>query len=90
MLDGVAVVSEIVSAQNPKEVAQKLRGVVTEFQRGQATLKLAVGSAKRTKDELVDGVVELVKEVRKLHPLVHQVCIQGILTFDYTPKNIFL
>ncbi|KAF9050175.1 thiamine biosynthetic bifunctional enzyme Thi4 [Panaeolus papilionaceus] len=78
-LDGVAVVSDIVASQTPKLAAESLSQIFQEFQSSfnKDTLGLEIvgksDSSFLTQDDIMEGVTKLVKEIRKLNPLVHQI-----------------
>lgn len=90
-LDGVAVVSDIVASQTPKLAAESLSQIFQEFQSSfnKDTLGLEIvgksDSSFLTQDDIMEGVTKLVKEIRKLNPLVHQVhtIYAGVLSHSY-------
>ncbi|TFK74066.1 thiamine biosynthetic bifunctional enzyme Thi4 [Pluteus cervinus] len=84
-LDGVAVVSEIVASREPREVAKELKGIVMEFKSGLSMSNGLLFSTSYlggpvTKENIVEGVVELMKRVRELNPLVHQITNNVVAT----------
>lgn len=85
-LDGVAVVSEIVASQNPKQATEKLSRIFKAFKvefaltpaRGWTLPSSLYGQelATPTTDAILEGVGKLMVKVREISPLVHQVCIR--------------
>ncbi|KAK8853182.1 hydroxyethylthiazole kinase [Kwoniella newhampshirensis] len=77
-LDGIAIISDIVASETPKEAARALRDLVGSFKRVRKTLPdpMAIFGipTKRdlTVDGLVTGVMELIRVVKRETPLVHQ------------------
>lgn len=67
-LDGVAVVSDIVASSEPKLASQRLKSILTQFRQNSAH-KLQGRSAQ----DILSSVVGLMKEIRSINPLVHQI-----------------
>lgn len=84
-LDGVAVISDIVSSTTPKRAAQELRTVIDSFKsarrvKGNSMALFASrpdvrGWAERTPAELIKGVKDLLEVVRGQTPMIHQVSL---------------
>ena len=76
-LDGIAVVSEIMASPLPSQVAETMRKTLDAFQesyRAQLSRPTQGLWANSTTQSVVRGVCELMEQVRKTAPLVHQVC----------------
>ncbi|WWD19599.1 hydroxyethylthiazole kinase [Kwoniella shandongensis] len=77
-LDGIAIISDIVASQTPKEAARGLRDVVDSFKRvrSSATDPLALfsvqGKREVSVEAFVNGVMGLMDVVKRETPLVHQ------------------
>ena len=79
-LDGVAVVSDIVASTDPKSAAERLNAILKDFKTNyirsplglRDNLAVAEGN-KMTVKSILDGVVQLVTQIRGINPLVHQV-----------------
>jgi thiamine-phosphate diphosphorylase/hydroxyethylthiazole kinase len=74
-LDGVAVVSEIVASQNPKEAATALSNIFKAFKGDQSQVR-----SLSTKNGVIDKVSELVNKIRTVGPLVHQITNNVVAT----------
>jgi thiamine-phosphate diphosphorylase/hydroxyethylthiazole kinase len=75
-LDGIAVISDIVSSTNPLKAASDLRDVMEKSRNGVPFAGFEVFSAqpeRRTVEELLKGVVGLMQVVKQRKPLAHQV-----------------
>ncbi|KDR74997.1 hypothetical protein GALMADRAFT_69745 [Galerina marginata CBS 339.88] len=79
-LDGVAVVSDIMASPEPQSAARKLKTTFSQFQEScsrhplglnDATVKTDLGLL--TSESIMDGVTQLMTEIRKANPLVHQI-----------------
>ena len=74
-LDGIAVISDIVSSTHPADSARHLVEAVKrgkdEADNGRFAV-FAVSDKKRTKEDLLEGVVGLMKIVKEKTPLAHQ------------------
>lgn len=94
ILDGVAVVSEIVSSRSPKGATETLAGIIQAFRtefvaapvRGWAFPSNLYGqeAASPTTDGILEGVVKLMAKVRDAGPLVHQVCFYLLVDVSYS------
>lgn len=83
-LDGIAVVSEIISSQNPRVAAACLSKVLHSFRaRFSATVPRGCVLASSlydkngrvsTRFQILEGVQTLMTKIREIGPLVHQVC----------------
>jgi thiamine-phosphate diphosphorylase/hydroxyethylthiazole kinase len=74
-LDGIAVISDIVSSTHPEEAARQLSRAFREGKAETNTGRQAVFAAtskKRSKEDLLEGVVGLMKVVKEKKPLAHQ------------------
>ncbi|PFH53734.1 hypothetical protein AMATHDRAFT_136883 [Amanita thiersii Skay4041] len=70
-LDGVAVVSEIMASQKPKEAAATLLSIFNAFN---ATLNNEPSPASVSMDsKILQGVLKLMEEVQRTAPLIHQI-----------------
>lgn len=86
-LDGIAVVSEIMSSQNPEVPATCLSKVLHSFQtRMSAIVPRGCVLASGLYDEngrpsthftILEGVQALMTKIRETGPLVHHVCMDG-------------
>ncbi|KAJ6609882.1 thiamine biosynthetic bifunctional enzyme Thi4 [Mycena sp. CBHHK59/15] len=69
-LDGVAVVSDIISSSDPEKAASLLKSIFMAYKR-------EAPSAERislwSREEIVEATVTIMNGVRKLNPLVHQI-----------------
>ena len=82
-LDGVAVISDIVSSNAPRKAAQALSKVVASFRaarvaKGDTKALFAPGPSvkewsERTPEALIAGVQRLLGVVRQETPMIHQV-----------------
>jgi hypothetical protein len=75
-LDGIAVISDIVSSMTPEQAARDLSQAVTKGKEEVNNGKFAVfsmGEKKRSKEDWLEGVVGLMKVVKDKTPLAHQV-----------------
>lgn len=80
-LSGIAVISDIVASQQPKEAALALRDVLDSFKTARQALQhpraifAAPGLVGKTRsvEDLLAGCAQLMKVVRDQTPLVHQV-----------------
>lgn len=71
-LDGVAVVSDIVASREPRFAAEKLFKILEAFKATNIGLNTISGNVS-SKEDILEGVIELMNTVRKSNPLVHQV-----------------
>ncbi|KAJ7647366.1 thiamine biosynthetic bifunctional enzyme Thi4 [Roridomyces roridus] len=82
MLDGVAIVSDIVASPDPKKAAQTLKSIFSACR--QSTLLPLARQPLRSRETILDKALEIMNAVRKLNPLVHQVCIEFLPhTFNF-------
>ncbi|KAL7418408.1 thiamine biosynthetic bifunctional enzyme [Cryptotrichosporon argae] len=80
-LDGIAVISAVVSSREPERAARDLRAIVDSFKRARRALgdsvssftQRAAGAPTPDADALLRGVEELMRTVRDSQPLVHQI-----------------
>ncbi|KAH9484936.1 putative thiamine biosynthetic bifunctional enzyme [Psilocybe cubensis] len=74
-LDGVAVVSDIMASADPRCASKKLKEILVNFQRHHKFYCLRHRGRPDivTVDSVVNGVAELMDEVKKERPLVHQI-----------------
>ncbi|KAJ3512635.1 hypothetical protein NLJ89_g3408 [Agrocybe chaxingu] len=72
-LDGVAVVSDIVASPEPGQAASKLRSIFKQFNESSRSFLAPSPSSNLTVESILDGVVKLMTEIRKVNPLVHQI-----------------
>ncbi|KAG7091073.1 hypothetical protein E1B28_010130 [Marasmius oreades] len=73
-LDGVAVVSEIMTSDNPKEAAAYLRNILREFQSGSSIqLGLCTQPNTHTSESITREIVGLMVLMKKISPLIHQI-----------------
>ncbi|KAF9010698.1 thiamine biosynthetic bifunctional enzyme Thi4 [Cyathus striatus] len=70
-LDGVAVVSEIVASQTPRQAAEDLAKTINAF-RAELSLPRLINS-EYTPETILEGVSKLMSSVRELNPLIHQI-----------------
>ncbi|KAG6844618.1 hypothetical protein H0H87_005475 [Tephrocybe sp. NHM501043] len=77
-LDGVAIVSEIVASQKPRQAAEILSKIFKSFNAGlPAPLSASGLSAEKS---LVNEVIQLLAMVREANPLVHQITNNVVAT----------
>lgn len=83
-LDGIAVISDIVSSATPEQSARDLSQAVKKGKEEVNNGKFAVfsvGDKERSKEDWLEGVVGLMKVVKDNTPLAHQVSpLVGIST----------
>ncbi|EAU91149.1 thiamine biosynthetic bifunctional enzyme [Coprinopsis cinerea okayama7 len=79
-LDGVAVVSEIMGSPEPKSAAEKLSSIVKAFKKEHARVTELRASQRLTKESIIGQVAELVKKIRDVNPLVHQITNHVVAT----------
>ncbi|KAL0072650.1 thiamine biosynthetic bifunctional enzyme [Marasmius tenuissimus] len=73
-LDGVAVVSEIMASTDPKEAATRLSGILQTFKSGSTIpLGFSFGQNVYTPDRVIEQVARLMKHMKEVNPLVHQI-----------------
>jgi thiamine-phosphate diphosphorylase / hydroxyethylthiazole kinase len=88
-LDGIAVVSDIVTSRDPRAASRSLAEIIQMFKRTRATLgdsMLAREGRFYRMDSILNAVGNILGTVRKLSPLVHQVhldCIASLLSRTY-------
>ncbi|KAF5326278.1 hypothetical protein D9611_000486 [Ephemerocybe angulata] len=75
VLDGVAVVSEIVASQDPRGVATALGKIVKAFKSQQL-----LSNSLLQKNDIVDKASELIGKTRDISPLVHQITNNVVAT----------
>ncbi|KAF8971165.1 thiamine biosynthetic bifunctional enzyme Thi4 [Flammula alnicola] len=80
VLDGIAVVSDIVASPEPRIAAEKLQTILSQFRQNYSVHPLGLDvhlghstPAPLTSDSIMDGVIQLMKEIRNRNPLVHQI-----------------
>ncbi|KAL7410375.1 putative thiamine biosynthetic bifunctional enzyme [Mrakia frigida] len=67
-LSGVAIISEIVGAQDPTPICQKLQKIIKSYRTGSSSQPKEV----RTKENIASGVADLLSVLRKEGPVVNQ------------------
>ncbi|KZS98422.1 TMP-TENI-domain-containing protein [Sistotremastrum niveocremeum HHB9708] len=72
-LDGIAVVSEIVSSHQPSVVAQRLCQIIRAFKDRPFSLFSRIYAEPPTAQVLVDSAAHLLCSVKEYRPLVHQI-----------------
>jgi thiamine-phosphate diphosphorylase / hydroxyethylthiazole kinase len=75
-LDGLAVVSEIVGSTEPRQRAEKLASIIKAFKASQQVAAIPGSLAIRktyTIDDILETSGQLLKDLRRLRPVVHQV-----------------
>ncbi|KIM45460.1 hypothetical protein M413DRAFT_66738 [Hebeloma cylindrosporum] len=78
ILDGVAVVSDIVASPEPQVAAETLRTILSQFRKSYNHHPLGfdgslLGAGPTTASSIVEAALSLMKEIRKRNPLVHQI-----------------
>lgn len=73
-LDGIAVVSDIVASLNPREAANKLSDIFRAFNQSRSVEHHLQCTCPPSRNDILDGVVNLMNNIRGLNPLVHHVC----------------
>jgi thiamine-phosphate diphosphorylase/hydroxyethylthiazole kinase len=81
-LDGIAVISDIVSSSDPEGAARDLAEAMKRCKKEDAGNigefgVFRTGVERRTREEWVEGVVGLMQVVKEHKPLAHQVSIWG-------------
>ncbi|KAJ7084353.1 thiamine biosynthetic bifunctional enzyme Thi4 [Mycena belliarum] len=71
-LDGVAVVSDIVASPEPKKAAQILKSIFMACKTAVSPFDRSFTSP-RSRDEILDNVLNIMSSVRTRSPLVHQI-----------------
>lgn len=93
-LDGIAVISDIVSSRDPQSSSRRLRDIVDSFKRARKAKDHAVATfsptwkVQRRAEELAEGIIQLMEVVKRETPLVHQVCPNGVLAPQFTAADI--
>ncbi|KAJ4483479.1 thiamine biosynthetic bifunctional enzyme Thi4 [Lentinula aciculospora] len=72
-LDGVAVVSEIVTSTRPREAAASLCKILSAFRNSGAILKAMRTRSEYNVESVLNGVIRIMACVREHNPLVHQI-----------------
>ncbi|TFK54360.1 HK-domain-containing protein [Heliocybe sulcata] len=73
VLDGVAVVSDIVASKTPKDAARKLSSIVKAFKQASSPASLATPFSTQVASPLIERAAALLDVVRKHGPLIHQI-----------------
>ncbi|KAK7472494.1 thiamine biosynthetic bifunctional enzyme [Stygiomarasmius scandens] len=80
-LDGVAVVSAIVTSTEPRHAASELAGTIRAFKQGPSAAQgLSLSANRYTNETIIDKVVTLMKSIRNINPLVHQITNNVVTT----------
>ncbi|KAJ8076802.1 thiamine biosynthetic bifunctional enzyme [Marasmius tenuissimus] len=88
-LDGVAVVSEIMASTDPKEAATRLSGILQTFKSGSTIpLGFSFGQNVYTPDRVIEQVARLMKHMKEVNPLVHQVRVTKRLSQLHTRYDV--
>lgn len=74
-LSGVAIISEIVGAQDPTPICQKLQKIIKSYRTGSSSQPKEV----RTKENIASGVADLLSVLRKEGPVVNVSSLSGFL-----------
>ena len=72
-LDGIAVVSEIVSSLVPRNAAEKLSTIYRAFRRSRDVPRPLHSISSSSHSYILEYVVGLMNNIRRLNPLIHQV-----------------
>lgn len=72
ILDGVAVVSDIVASQNPQNAAANLSAIIHKF-KAQKHIVPAMISTPLTSEGVLKQVLDIFAAIKKINPLIHQV-----------------
>lgn len=72
-LDGVAIVSDIVASTEPKQAAEKLRLIISQFQTYYPAHPNGLLPQSLIRETILYSVGQLITELRKRSPLIHQV-----------------
>lgn len=78
-LDGVAVVSDIVGSVDPSQSARKLSTIIRAFNENLSpahNVGLSVPGLAYSPESIKASVSDLLSEIKRLRPLVHQVTIR--------------
>jgi hypothetical protein len=79
-LAGVAIISEIVGARNPKPVCENLQGIIKSF----TDRKTRPETIARTPENIASGLAELLKVLRKEGPVIN---VRAIITILSTTRT---
>ncbi|THV05114.1 HK-domain-containing protein [Dendrothele bispora CBS 962.96] len=80
-LDGIAVVSAIVTSINPRQAAADLAEIIREFKKGPSlTRGLSISTNGYTVDTIINSITTLMKSIRILNPLIHQITNNVVTT----------
>lgn len=77
-LDGVAIVSAIMAAEDPESAAKELKGLITTRP---AFAVDALAPRKNEEEVLLAGIPEIVQRVAINHPLVHNMINFVVVNF---------
>ncbi|KAL4260942.1 Thiamine biosynthetic bifunctional enzyme Thi4 [Pleurotus pulmonarius] len=72
ILDGVAVVSDIVASQNPQNAAANLSAIIHKF-KAQKHIVPAMISTPLTSEGVLKQVLDIFAAIKKTSPLIHQI-----------------
>ncbi|KAF5386233.1 hypothetical protein D9615_002670 [Tricholomella constricta] len=72
VLDGIAVVSEIVASQEPRQAAEKLSKIFKSF-RAEPPRGISSSEGVPAERVIINKVAQLMSAVRDINPLVHQI-----------------
>jgi thiamine-phosphate diphosphorylase/hydroxyethylthiazole kinase len=82
VLDGIAVVSDIVASSVPRVAAAKLKSILHAFTNSFTNPSPLRSSNSAPPDKsIIEGVINLMNTIRRLNPLVHQVCYPLVRLF---------
>uniref|UniRef100_A0A0W0GC14 hydroxyethylthiazole kinase n=1 Tax=Moniliophthora roreri TaxID=221103 RepID=A0A0W0GC14_MONRR len=72
-LDGIAIVSEIMASNQPKEAATKLRDIIQHFRDSRSIERGLCMSDSYAVEQILDGIIHLFERMKVVNPLVHQI-----------------
>lgn len=72
-LDGVAVVSAIMSSTTPEQFCRDFANVVKKYVSKSKKSSVATGADQKDIDAVIDDIIKLVPLIRQKSPLVHHI-----------------
>ncbi|KAI3619013.1 thiamine biosynthetic bifunctional [Moniliophthora roreri] len=69
-LDGIAIVSEIMASNQPKEAATKLRDIIQHFRDSRSIERGLCMSDSYAVEQILDGIIHLFERMKVVNPLI--------------------
>lgn len=79
-LDGVAVVSAIMSSTKPEQFCKDFANVVKQYVSKSKKSSFTNGENQRDRDALIDDIIKLLPLIRQKGPLVHHITSKFAMT----------